>query len=369
MNTSNPHHQDFRPSFCPNPNCRYHNRMAANWRFKKAGFFTRQQRPYRIQRFTCLHCRRSFSSQTFSTTYWQKLPDLDRQLFTKTTGCMSNRQAARDLKVSPETINRHIARLGRHCMLFHMRLMHQAKPPKGLAVDGFASFEYSQYFPFHHHLAVEKGTDFFLYFTDSELRRSGTMTARQKERRAELEKQFGRPDPAAVRKDMTELLGVTIGRQIDVDLFSDDHKAYSRALREAGVDCRHHVTPSRAYRGNKNPLWESNLLDLLIRHGSANHKRETIACSKRRQASAERLAVFLVCRNYMNGRREKSRGSPTPAMERGMLDRPLSAEDVLQERVFPAHVNLPPRWEDYYWRRVKTRALGAQRSHDLKYAV
>jgi len=32
-------------------------------------------------------------------------------------------------------------------------------------------------------------------------------------------------------------------------------------------------------------------LDLWLRHGSANHKRETIAWSKRRQRAMERLAV------------------------------------------------------------------------------
>ena len=369
MNTNTPHHIDVRPPFCPNPTCLYHNRLTTGWRYKKTGFYTRQLVPHRIQRFTCLRCNRSFSSQTFSTTYWQKRPDLDHRLFTKATGCMSNRQAARDLKVSPETVNRHLARLGRHCILFHTRMMKQAKPPGQVAFDGFVSSEHSHYFPFHHHVAVEKGSDFFLYFTDSEVRRSGTMTARQKERRAELEKLFGRPDPAAVRKDVSELLSVVVGRQPGVTFFSDDHKAYPRALRSLGVDYRHRVTPSRAHRGNKNPLWEINLLDLLIRHGSANHKRETIAMSKRRQASAERLAVFLVWRNYMKGRREKSLRSPTPAMERGMLDRPLAAEEVLFERIFPSHEKLPPRWEEYYWRRVETRVLGVQRAHELTYAV
>ena len=89
----------------------------------------------------------------------------------KTIGGMANRQIARDLNVSPETINRHIARLGRHCLLFHHQMMQNSPPTNELVVDGFESFEYSQYYPIHHHVAVEKGTDFFIYFTDSELRR------------------------------------------------------------------------------------------------------------------------------------------------------------------------------------------------------
>ena len=42
-----------------------------------------------------------------------------------------------------------------------------------------------------------------------------------------------------------------------------------------------------------------DLLDLLIRHSGANHKRETIAFSKRRASAIERLCVFLVWRNWI----------------------------------------------------------------------
>jgi hypothetical protein len=30
---------------------------------------------------------------------------------------------------------------------------------------------------------------------------------------------------------------------------------------------------------------------------------------------------------------------------------------------------LPARWQEYYWGRVRTRALARQRAHELKYAV
>jgi len=42
---------------------------------------------------------------------------------------------------------------------------------------------------------------------------------------------------------------------------------------------------------------------------------------------------------------------------------------LLERRLFPSLIPLPQRWNDYYWRRVLTRALSRQRSHDLKYAV
>ena len=286
----------------------------------------------------------------------------------KTVGGMANRQIARDIKVSPETVNRHIARLGRHSMLFHQQMMLSSPPIKEVVVDGFETFELSQYYPVHHHVAVEKDTDFFIYFTDSELRRKGRMTKAQKRRRQELETNLGRPDPKAIEKDMRELLDISLENNKAAIIYSDDHPAYRRSIRGLPHKIDHRITSGKDHRDRNNSLWEVNLLDLLIRHCNANHKRETIAWSKRRQASAERLLILLIWRNYMKGRREKERGSPTPAMVRGMMETPLKIDDFLSERIFRTRVELPPRWARYYERGVVTRGLEQQRKHELKLA-
>ncbi len=281
---------------------------------------------------------------------------------------MANRQIARDLSVNPGTIDRHLQRMARHCLLFHTRVMENAKPPKTIVVDGFESFELSQYNPIHHHLAVEKDTDFFLHFTDSPLRRKGTMTQLQKERRMNLECKYGRPDPQAIRKDMQHLLEAVLYQQSAAIVHSDAHPSYLKAI--ANVDCEieHIVTPGKDHRDRNNKLWEINLLDLLIRHSGANHKRETIAFSKRRQASAERLVIFLVWRNYVKRRREKERHSPTPAMMRGLFDHRLEVEEIFGDRFFRDHIDLSQRWSEYYDRKVHTRGLERNCEHELSYA-
>jgi len=106
----------------------------------------------------------------------------------------------------------------------------------------------------------------------------------------------------------------------------------------------------------------------LMRHSSSNHKRETIAWSKRRQGSAERLLIFLVWRNYIKGQSEKTRGAPTPAMVKGLFDRPLDAGEILESRIFPSQMELPPRWAEYYEKKVETVPLPKNNQHDLKYA-
>ena len=341
--------------------------MQAGWRWKRAGYFRRLRAPQLIPRFTCLVCRRSFSSQTFSATYWLKRPDLPELVFMKAVGGMANRQIARDLGVAPSTIDRLLGRLGRHCLLLHTLLTRDARPEGPLVLDSFESFEYSQFFPFQHHNLVEADTSFFWHFTDSPLRRKGRMTAVQKRRREVLEQQLGRPDPQAIEKDVRHLLQTTLKSLPSWTLRSDDHPAYPRALSGLQVKPTHLITSSKERRDAHNPLFEINLCDLLIRHSQANHKRETIAWSKRRLASAHRLAIFLVWRNYIKWRWEKRSGQ-TPAMLKGLLDRRLRVEEVVGGRCFRTRIQLPERWSAYYHGTVMTTALRRNRTHVLRLA-
>lgn len=356
------------PPFCPNPRCRFH-RNPGGWRFRKAGFFERKARPRRVQRYRCSCCRRHFSSQTFHVTYWLKRPDLPRRLFFRLLACSGFRQIARDLDVSPTTVLRQAARLGRHCLLFHEGLRPRGVLREPIAVDGFESFEFSQYTPVHFHTAVGADSHFFYGFTDSELRRKGRMTEAQKRRRAELEATLGRPDPQSIEREMAALLAVVVPLGAEAVLRSDEHPAYPRAMRRlSDRRVRHEVTSSRVPRTAANPLFPVNLLDLLIRHGSANHKRETIAFSKRRQSAAERLALLLVWRNYLKPFSERKRDA-TPAQRLRLVPRRLTLGDLLARRLFPTRIPLPARIARYYWRRVTTRSIPCCHVHRLRYAL
>src|SRR4029078_6590567 len=120
------------------------------------------------------------------------------------------------------------------------------------------------------------------------------------------------------------------------------------------LQVEHRAISSRASRTPENPLWPINLLDDLIRHSGADHKRETIAHAKRRQTSIERLFVFLVWRNSLKWFSE-CRRDVTPAMSLGLTSRRWRVEELLQWRRFPHRLALPQCWEVYYWRRVHSR--------------
>jgi len=111
-------------------------------------------------------------------------------------------------------------------------------------------------------------------------------------------------------------------------------------------------------------LFPVNLADLLLRHSEADHRRETIAFDKRRQGGLERMAIFVVWRNLIKWRRENQPGE-TAAMAAGVVQRRWRWSEVFARRRFPRRAELPGSWWSYYWRRVKTAALGERQTENL----
>jgi len=195
------------------------------------------------------------------------------------------------------------------------------------------------------------------------------MTPAQRRRRSRIEAQLGRPDPRSIEKEVAELLNIVVPKPQALELHTDEHQAYPRAVRAlTHLQVDHRTISSRAARNPQNPLFPINLLDLLLRHSSANHKRETIAFSKRRQSGIERMWAFLVWRNLVKSFSEKHPGV-SPAMRLGITDRLLTFREILGRRRFPSLIKLPERWATHYWRLTPTRRLPRIQTHSLKLAV
>ena len=111
---------------------------------------------------------------------------------------------------------------------------------------------------------MDKTSSFFIYFTDSELRRKGCMTADQRRQREVLEEALGRPDPKAIQRDMAEVLQVSLRGAVSATVYSDLHPAYPGSLKWVPAAVTHLRTDSKVHRGIHNPLFEVNRLDMLI---------------------------------------------------------------------------------------------------------
>jgi hypothetical protein len=294
-------------------------------------------------------------------------PDLLRPVFHRVLGCSALRQIAAEFGVAPSTILRQVERLGRHCLLVHERWRPRGAPAEVLVLDGFRSFEAGQYWPFDANLLV--GASHFVYgFNDAELRRSGRLTPAQQRKRARLEHRYGRPHPQATRRAVAELVARVVPPGAHTELWSDEHRAYPGALaRVRDRHIRHRTISARAARTARNPLFPANLADLLIRHTGANHKRETIAFSKRRQGALYRLAIWQVWRNYLKWRSERRREA-TPAQALGLVERRLTLEEVLGERLFPTRFPLSTWVQRCYAGRIPTRRWPRLRVHRARFA-
>ncbi len=299
-----------------------------------------------------------------------KRPELLRSTFDALAdGCTGLRQLARRLEAAPSTFQTHAERSGRHALLFLARHAPATPPAEPLVVDGFESFAYSQYHPLHVNVAVGAVSQFLYAFTGAELRRKGRMTEAQKARRAALESEQGRPPPDAIERSVAALLRPLAPEGSTLRIRSDEHQAYPRAFRRLrGVSIYHGQTSSKTARTPRNPLFPVNRLDLLARHGGANHKRETIAFSKRFGAVLERFAIFAVWLNFCKSRSEKQRDA-TPAQVLGLAPKKLSSADVLRARLFSSRILLSPEAKRVYDRAVPTRALSHRPPRQRRYAA
>ncbi len=361
------------PPFCPNPDCPFHDAATASkdgWRWKRVGFYERKQAPHRVQRYRCVHCAREFSDQTFRPTYWLKCPELLLLIFRGLPGCSCYRQLGRELDTHHTTVARHANRLGRHCQLFHERLRPKGPIQEPLTFDGLRNFEYSQYHPSEFHMVIGQHSHYVYGFTHSELRRMGRMTKHQKRRREKLEAKYGRPDPNSIRKEVARVLGIVTAGSDAVELHSDEHKEYPRAIRRLRKDLRvtHHTISSRATRDHKNPLFSINLYDLITRHSLSEQKRETIAFAKVIAGAIAVMWVLVAWRNYVKHFSEKKQEG-TPAMRLGVCAHRWRMQRMLKWRLFPSQIALPEPWREHYYREKPTRQLPKGRPHRLKYAV
>ncbi len=262
------------------------------------------------------------------------------------------------LGCSPTTVASKVERIARQALRFQVDVLRRnaEKLSGGVVFDGFASFEYAQYFPYWLNVAVHQESSFTLGFTESPHRRRGTMTAAQRRKRADLERELGTPPRDSVESGTADLLDA-IRDFFDLAksrLISDLCPFYPAAVAAAGWGgVPWERVPGRRSRTPDNPMHEINLTDLLIRHGSSNQKRETIAFNKRRQAGLERGWLWAIWRNFMRPRHIKTR-TPPPAVQAGLVARPLTFEEIFGKRLFGWRVPLPRTWERQIRRTIET---------------
>lgn len=329
-----------------------------------------------VPRFRCRSCGKTFSSQTFSIDYYAKRIVDYLDLLTRHAGSESVRGIGRGLGVSCGTVLNRFDRLSRQAVAMHAALRPLARVDEPVCADGFVSFDVSQYFPSEITFSITSGSRFVLDLSHATRKRSGTTTAAQKRRAAELypKVDFER---AAVTRAFRDILDSLAAERPPAPrrpliIITDEKKEYSEALRRSRLyreqDEDHRVAhlqiSSKLPRNFANPLFASNYLDREIRKDQANHHRETTCFSRNVSNAMARLACYIVHHNY---RKRFSIKAPvwdgTLHAEAAGLDRDLVAASIgemVRIRVFLTRIKLPSTldriWKKRHVTPLKTKA-------------
>lgn len=290
-------------SFCPNSSCPYHQSAPGTRWFVALGHYHTQCFG-EVPRFRCKACGRIFSSQTFSLDYYAKrrlnYPHLERLLCSS----MSQRALARHLSASLGTISNRIGRLSRQVLAMHAALRPLASPSEPVCIDGFVSFDCSQYFPNNITISIAAPSRYILSLTHATLRRSGRCTESQilKKQRLYRAVMF---EPRALERSFTNLLDELSRERIPfilspLSLITDEKPDYARALKAHPCRARfaHRTINSKLPRTILNPLFPSNYLDRELRKDLAEHRRETVCFSRNVSNMLQRLIVYVGWHNY-----------------------------------------------------------------------
>jgi transposase-like protein len=368
----------FRPPFCPWQNCFEHRRQDRGYRFRRHGFYDTFRRT--VPRFLCLRCRRTFSRQTFSTSYYLKRPELLLPTAAALQASSALRQIARSLSCAPSTPTRLAARLGRHAMLLHGRaLAHlRGRLSEPIVLDHFETFEFTQDCPFGVATAVGARSWFVYGLDPAPHARTGRRTPLQVRRLASRPRRELRGGyRSSTRRTLASLLSLS-SRGKHLHLISDCHPAYVReAAGQPRVLLHSFPNPPRGPKGSpRSPaarardqaMFPVDLLHALLRHSLAHHRRETIAFGRRLNALLERLFLTAVWRNFVKRRSERRPAPVSPAMQVGVARELWTWQRVFSRRLFPRRQSLSAVQRTLYDRAWITTVLPRNLRHDRVHA-
>jgi transposase-like protein len=314
----------FRPTFCPKPNCPSQQAEIA-FLYKRRGFFPRKCDGRNVQRFQCLVCQGSFSTQTFRTDFrWHK-PGLHFRVFDSLVSKVSLRQMARILEVRRPTVERRFKRLGIQAKLFHTAMLRRVVAHGGIngvfQLDEQETFERDRRLrPITFPVLIERSSYFVVHGQTAPMGCRGQLTDRLKEKRKRMEKIEGRrisKSKEAV-SSCFQVLTKVHRKGVGIDLQTDKKTSYNRLFKlSVGKEFASHQTVSgRAPRCYGSILFPINHTLAMMRDGISRLVRRSWCVSKLRSRLELHFWVWAVYRNYIRGVTVKT--STTPAQSIGV---------------------------------------------------
>ncbi|MBX9768772.1 MAG: transposase [Bdellovibrionales bacterium] len=142
---------------------------------RRIGTYFRKPDGQRLSRFWCFRCKKSFSAATTSPLRGQKKRHLNRMVITLLNGHVSQREAARILRINPKTVVRKFRFAGSRAKDELMRKNVDCAKATEVEFDDLETFEHTHCKPLSVTLMVEKRSRRILGFEVAQMPAKGRL--------------------------------------------------------------------------------------------------------------------------------------------------------------------------------------------------
>jgi len=289
-------HPTVRPSVTPE-------RTSSTWVIRRGRYFRSSDSRW-IQRYQCRACFRLFSSATSQPAFAQKKRRINSPLFQLLNSGVSQRRAARILKVNPKTVVRRFRWLADQARIQHEAFLTQEFLPhsvQALQFDDLETHEHSKLKPLSVALAVQPESRKILGFAVSRMPAKGLLA------RPALKKYGPRADERAQgwNRLFESLKPIVHPRAL---WRSDQNPHYPRHLKAHHPECRHETVKGRrgcvAGQGElkkigNDPLFSLNHTCAMTRANLNRLFRRTWCSTKTVQGLLDHLAIYCQYHNQI----------------------------------------------------------------------
>ena len=208
-------------------------------RTRRFGFYKRKCDGKFIQRFKCLECAKTLSTQTGKLSYKSRLPWLDRAIFRTLCSGVSQRRCAENFQVKQKTIAKKLLRYAHWATQEERKSAQKQNPVQLVQFDDMEAYEHTKCKPLSIAVAVEKSTRRILSIQVSSMPAKGHLAAKSR-------KKYGRRDdlrPEGWARLFQELKSQTAAQ---VGFQSDENPHYPKALKQVFPESKH-----KTYKGRR----------------------------------------------------------------------------------------------------------------------
>ncbi len=266
-------------------------------RILRKGTYYRRSDGQHIPRFVCTACGTSFSSARSHSTYRQKKRQLNLKVCQLLYSGVSQRRAARLLKISRNTVARKKRFMTIRARKHHETFMQSlTKTPLGfIQFDDLETSEHTKCKPLSVALAVEPRTRKILGFEVSQMPARGPLSS------VALKRYGPRAD---LRSDGWNALFAKLKPIVapDARWLSDENPHYPKHLKAHHPEATHQTTPSRRARaqglgelkkGGFDPLFALNHTCAMLRANLNRLFRKTWCTTKNRRGLIDHLTLYV----------------------------------------------------------------------------